>query len=44
MITTKLFVVILVICAVLIGLAAYLFFIDRKTSRLEKEINEQLKK
>lgn len=44
MITTKLFVVILVICAVFIGLAAYLFIIDRKTSRLEKEINEQLKK
>lgn len=44
MISTKLFVVILVIIAVFIGLALYLFLIDRKTSALEKEINERLKK
>lgn len=44
MIATKLFVVILVITAVFIGLAVYLFMIDRKTSKLEKEINERLKK
>lgn len=43
MIETKYFVVILVICAVFLGLAFYLFMIDRKTARIEKHLKERLK-
>jgi CcmD family protein len=36
---TKIFVVITVLSTVLIGLAAYLFWLDRRVSKMEKEIN-----
>lgn len=35
---TKIFVVIAVLSTVLIGLAAYLFWIDKRVSKMEKEI------
>jgi CcmD family protein len=35
---TKIFVVIAVLSTVLIGLAAYLFWLDRRVSKMEKEI------
>lgn len=44
MLPNKLFVVIGVITLIFIGLFAYLFFLDRKTQRLEKELDELLKK
>ncbi len=48
MLSNKLFVVIGVIAIIFIGLVGYLFFLDRKTQRLEKELedflNEQNKK
>lgn len=37
---TKIFVVIIVLSTVLIGLAVYLFWLDRRVSKMEKEINE----
>jgi CcmD family protein len=37
---TKIFVVITVLSTVLIGLAVYLFWLDRRVSKMEKEINE----
>ena len=39
----KIFVVIAVLAVILIGLITYLFFIDRKVSKLEKEISEHNK-
>lgn len=36
---TKIFVVITVLSTVLIGLAVYLFWLDRRVTRMEKEIN-----
>ena len=44
MIENKIFVVIIVLSTVLIGLAVYLFSIDRRVTRMEKEIksNETL--
>ena len=35
---TKIFVVIAVLSTVLIGLATYLFWLDRRVSKMEKEI------
>jgi CcmD family protein len=35
---TKLFVVILVLSTVLVGLAVYLFWLDRRVTKMEKEI------
>jgi len=35
---TKIFVVITVLSTVLIGLAVYLFWLDRRVSKMEKEI------
>jgi CcmD family protein len=35
---TKIFVVIAVLSTVLIGLATYLFWLDRRISKMEKEI------
>jgi len=36
---TKIFVVITVLSTVLIGLAIYLFWLDRRVTKMEKEIN-----
>lgn len=36
---TKIFVVITVLSTVLIGLALYLFWLDRRVTKMEKEIN-----
>jgi len=36
---SKLFVVITVLSTVLIGLAVYLFWLDRRVTKMEKEIN-----
>lgn len=41
MIESKLFVVIIVLSTVLLGVAAYLFYLDRKTSKLEKQIRDK---
>jgi CcmD family protein len=38
---SKLIVVIVVLATVFLGLAAYLFTIDRKISRLEKQMKEK---
>jgi CcmD family protein len=38
---SKLVVVIIVLATVFLGLAAYLFSIDRKISRIEKQIKER---
>lgn len=38
MIESKMFVVILVLSTVLVGLAVYLFWIDRRVTKMEKEI------
>lgn len=40
---SKYIVVIMVMCAVFLGLAIYLFMIDRKTARIEKELKERMK-
>lgn len=37
---TKIFVVITVLSTVLIGLAVYLFWLDRRVTKMEKEIND----
>lgn len=44
MFTNKLFVVIGVITLIFSGLLLYLFLLDRKTRRLEKELDDLLKK
>lgn len=36
----KIYVVVAILLVILIGLAAYLFSVDRKVARLEKKINE----
>ena len=36
---TKIFVVITVLSTILIGLAVYLFWLDRRVTKMEKEIN-----
>jgi CcmD family protein len=36
---SKIFVVITVLSTVLIGLAVYLFWLDRRVTKMEKEIN-----
>ncbi|MEI8046825.1 MAG: CcmD family protein [Bacteroidota bacterium] len=38
MIESKIFVVIIVLSTVLVGLAVYLFWLDRRVSKMEKEI------
>jgi CcmD family protein len=38
----KIFVVVTVLSVILIGVFAYLFSIDRKLKRLEKEVEEKL--
>lgn len=38
MVESKIFVVIIVLSTVLIGLAVYLFWLDRRVSKMEKEI------
>jgi len=38
MIESKMFVVIIVLSTVLVGLAIYLFWIDRRVTKMEKEI------
>jgi CcmD family protein len=43
MIESKIFVVIIVLSTVLIGLAAYLFWLDRRVTKMEKEINNNNK-
>jgi CcmD family protein len=40
---SKIFVVIAVLSTVLIGLAAYLFWLDRRVTKMEKEINDSKK-
>jgi CcmD family protein len=37
---TKIFVVITVFSTILIGLAVYLFWLDRRVTKMEKEIKE----
>ncbi len=37
----KIFVVVAVLVLILVGIFVYLFFIDRKIGKLEKEINEK---
>jgi len=37
----KIFVVVIVLAVILVGIFVYLYFIDRKLSRLEKEIREK---
>jgi CcmD family protein len=37
----KIFVVVAVLLVILLGIFAYLFFIDRRIGKLEKEINEK---
>ena len=37
----KIFVVVAVLAVILIGIFVYLFFIDRKIGKLEKEIREK---
>ena len=36
----KIYVVVAILLVILVGLAAYLFSVDRKVARLEKKINE----
>ena len=38
----KIFVVIAVLAIILVGIFVYLFFMDRKVNRLEKEVEEQM--
>jgi len=38
----KIFVVVAVLALILVGIFIYLFFIDRKISRLEKEVEEKI--
>lgn len=40
---TKIFVVITVLSTVLVGLAVYLFWLDRRVTKMEKEINNAKK-
>ena len=38
----KIFVVVAVLAIILIGIFSYLFFIDRKINKLEKEVEEKM--
>ncbi|MCK9218567.1 MAG: CcmD family protein [Bacteroidales bacterium] len=38
----KLFVVVAVLAVILVGVFVYLFFIDRKVRKIEKELKEKL--
>jgi CcmD family protein len=38
----KIFVVVAVLAVILLGIFVYLYFIDRKVSKLEKEMREKL--
>lgn len=38
----KIFVVVAVLSIILVGIYVYLFFIDRKVSKIEKEVREKL--
>lgn len=40
----KIYVVVAILVAILAGLIAYLFFLDRKATRLEKKLDDLLKK
>lgn len=44
MIESKLIIVIFVLAIILVGIFAYLFVMDRKITRLEKEVEEKLRK
>ncbi len=45
MLTGKLFVVVAVLALIMVGIIAYLFFLDRKIGRLEKEmVNRSIEK
>jgi len=37
----KIFVVVAVLALILVGIFVYMFFLDRKVSKLEKEISEK---
>jgi len=39
---TKIFVVIAVFSTILVGLAAYLFWLDRRVSKMEKELKNDI--
>lgn len=43
MIESKMFVVIIVLSTVLLGLAVYLFWLDRRVTKMEKEIKNNQK-
>jgi CcmD family protein len=43
MIESKMFVVIIVLSTVLVGLAIYLFWLDRRVTKMEKEIKNNQK-
>ncbi len=38
----KIFVVVAVLSIIMVGIYVYLFFIDRKISKIEKEVREKL--
>jgi len=38
---SKLYVVVAVLAVILVGLFVYLFFMDRKVSRIEKELKQE---
>lgn len=38
----KIFVVVAVLSIILVGIYVYLFFIDRRVSKIEKEVREKL--
>jgi len=42
MLTGKLFVVVAVLALIMTGIFVYLFFLDRKIGRLEKEVENRL--
>lgn len=44
MVESKLIIVIFVLAIILVGIFAYLFVMDRKIRRLEKEVEEKLRK
>ena len=44
MVESKLIIVIFVLAIILVGIFVYLFFMDRKIRRLEKEVEEKLRK
>jgi len=38
----KIFVVVAVLAIILVGIFSYLFFMDRKINKLEKEVNDKI--